>query len=299
MAQFAGAARPCYQGLIAYGNPEHIGEQVALHCASGDDFDVFVHENLASLDRATSALNDALRNSGWCLEAVPRHPCHRILLPPSFDTYLRGQRSSKSRYNLRRSERLLRAEHDVRIERIESNEIDGAIMERVATIQRASWMRRRSADHFSDGFYRRLVVRLAEAGFVRLWMMRIDEADAAFVLGTVHGETLLYEWTAFRLEFARHSIGQILTAHVLDDACAMEIRTIDFLHGNAEYKRYWANDQQSVSRAVLGHGARGRLVAHAVASTWRLRRNEYVRGGHRLFEQARRSVHERLSRTAA
>jgi CelD/BcsL family acetyltransferase involved in cellulose biosynthesis len=233
-------------------------------------------------------LFDELAARGFSREAVPRNVCHRIELASSFDAYFRRQRSSKSRNSLGRKQRRLDAEHDVEILRFDSDELDEQIIERVADVQRASWMTRRGADDFSDPFYRRLVLRLAEIGLMRLWIMRIDDRDAAFVLASVHGGTLIYEWTAFRLEHRHLSIGQILTAHVIADACASGLRSFDFLHGDADYKRYWANDRHHVSRVAIGCSARGRLVAQAIATTWRLRHNQHLRAGYRRFNSVLR-----------
>jgi CelD/BcsL family acetyltransferase involved in cellulose biosynthesis/GNAT superfamily N-acetyltransferase len=289
VATIGGASRPSYQGLLAPSGDKEIVNQCAKHCAQSGDFDVLVLENVSSLDAQTAAFIDALDDSDWHCEHVTRNICHRIRLDPSFDDYFRQQKSAKARYNLRRSERLLHAQHSVEILRFDSHEINEAVMTRVAEIQSGSWMPRRGADCFRDRFYQQLVLRLAEDGRVRAWIMQIDGHDAAFVLATAHSRTLIYEWTAFRLEYERFSIGRILTSLVIRDTCDRGFEVLDFLHGDADYKRYWANESHTVSRVALGRGARGRLVARALAATWCLRRNEHLRRGYRRLETALRS----------
>jgi CelD/BcsL family acetyltransferase involved in cellulose biosynthesis len=287
-ASFPGASRPGYQGILGDGEPR-LCDRMARHIAQAPDFDVLVLENLSTIDRCTNNLLDSLVEYGFVRDIVPRNVCHRIELPVSFDEYFRRQRSSKSRNSLSRKARRLRTNHNVDIVRFESDELDEELIERTADVQRASWMARRGADDFSDPFYRQLVHRLGQAGLMRLWLMRIDDHDAAFVLASVHGETLIYEWTAFRLEYRDLSVGQILTAQVIRDACESGLRYFDFLHGDADYKRYWANDRHDVARVALGCGARGRLVTQALATTWRLRRNRHLRAGYRRLRNALRS----------
>ena len=56
------------------------------------------------------------------------------------------------------------------------------------------------------------------------------------------------------------SIGQVLLMQIIRDACNEGVVSFDFLHGDAEYKRYWATNTSRVDRLMAGRGFRGYLI---------------------------------------
>ena len=89
--------------------------------------------------------------------------------------------------------------------------------------------------------------------------MTINGDDAAFAYAFVAHGKLHYYWPAFKLKYESSlSVGQILLMQVVRDACGDGIISFDFLHGDAEYKRFWATNTSRVDRVAgcLGTNSR-------------------------------------------
>lgn len=292
-AEPLGTGIPSYLGLLLDPRCRPAAREVAQLCVTQRLFHVLVMHDVRSDDLATQSMLEAfdkLRSTQW---QVPRAVCWRIRLDGSYETYLNAQTSGKRRAKLRWEERQLQKEGKVVVEKYSGSEVTDAVLERITRIQESSWMMRRGAVVFRSPLYRRLFLNLAETGLARAWLMTIDGQDAAFVLGiAAHGQ-LDYAYTAFALQYERLSIGKVLTAHVIRDACAEGVMYFDFGHGDADYKRFWANDSQIVSRAFVGCGLRGKIAATAIAAAWRAARYERLRKLARRVMGRSQGQHER------
>jgi CelD/BcsL family acetyltransferase involved in cellulose biosynthesis len=143
-------------------------------------------------------------------------------------------------------------------------------------------MKRRGAAVLGQPFYRKLLMAMAQAGIAKVWVMRIDNVDVAFVFALVTHRILYYAWTAFKLEYASSlSVGQFLTNWTIRDACRDGILLYDFEHGDAEYKRFWSTNIYSVYRVVAGRGACGSFIAGIYFIEWRLAKIKWLKAFYR------------------
>jgi len=123
--------------------------------------------------------------------------------------------------------------------------------------------------------------------------MTIDGEDAAFAYAFVAHGKLHYYWPAFKLKYESSlSIGQILLMQVIRDACDEGILSFDFLHGDAEYKRFWATNTARVDRITASRGYRGNLIAMSYYLTWRLAEIEQFHSSYRRIKRIFRSLKE-------
>lgn len=243
-------------------------------------------EDLWSGDDATNNLFAELAKENFLIRRVFRNPCPYIRLGCSFEKFMKNTKSAKSRQTLRRKERRLIQKHAVNIEQYKGNEISSTAVHRIASIQEQSWMKRRGAAVLGHPFYQKLLLAMSQAGFGRLWLMTIDDADAAFVYALVAHRRLFFAWTAFKLEYCSSlSIGQFLTKRTISDACQDNILLYDFEHGEAEYKRFWSTDSYDVYRAVAGHGLSGRILAIIYYGMWELGRIQPVHSFYRRIKK--------------
>lgn len=299
VARTYGAARPGYHGvLIDIDCPQAAGA-LAHACALHRPFDCIVLDNHSTLDRGTRSFFDQLRHDGWRSASTRRTICHRVDLESSFASYLGHRHSSKVRYNLSRLERLARREHDLQIQRFDGGDIDDAVLDRIAHIQYHSWMRRRGAAVFLHDRWRSLVLRVARSGLVRVWILRIDAQDAAFIIATISGDNLYYEWTAFNLAFRELSAGRLLTKHVIEEAGRDGFRSLDFGQGDATYKRFWATDHHFVHRIAAASGPSGCSALLLYRALWSLPPTGRVLRSYRALRRlGRRMAQERISTTS-
>jgi CelD/BcsL family acetyltransferase involved in cellulose biosynthesis len=271
IAEPTGSWLPSYLGLLADPDYPEAVDRIVEAFHAGKVADVFCSENLSSDDRATKSFLERIGHRGSSVYRVHRHPCPFIRLGCSYEEYLQKAKSGRSRQTLRRKERILRKRHEVNVERYSNGEITDAVIERIASIQEQSWMKRRGAAVLGQPFYRKLLLDIARAGLASAWLMTIDNTDAAFVFALIAHGRLYYAWTSFKLAYASSlSVGQVLTSRVIHDACDDGITLFDFGHGEAEYKRFWGTDEHGVHRFVTGRGVRGRLVAFLHFLIWRL-----------------------------
>lgn len=286
-----------YLGLLLDPEYESATDRMADTIASEKIFDVYYSTDLSSEDQATIDLLDRLAARGYRVRRISRNPCFRSQLGCPFDQYFARIASSKSRQNLRRRERRLFENRDVKVERYLGEEVTAEVLGRIAAIEERSWLNKRAAAVLSQPFYQELLQRTAQAGVGAAWMMTIDGEDAAYEYVLIAHKKLLFAWRAFDLKYESSlSVGQILMMHTIRDACTDGIMSIDIGHGDAHYKRFWAKDVYSVERVVTGRGLRGYVIAAACYVAWSAGRIEWLKSQYR---RARRRLRGSRQRTSA
>ena len=286
-----------YLGLLLDPKYRSVIKNIADAIRAGKVFDVYYSEDLSSEDVATNGLLDELVEKGYSRRQVFRNPCFYYQLDCSFDEYFNKKASSKSRQNLRRRERRLFESGNVKIKHYAGAEVTSDILVRIATIEEQSWLRRRGAAVLSKPFYQKLLLKMAQAGFGHVWLMTIDDDDAAFEYVFISHNKLQFGWRAFKLKHSSSvSIGQILMMHTIRDACDNGILSMDIGHGEADYKSFWAEDSYKVNRVVAGYGIKGRLITTYYYIIWRIAEIEWfhsfyrrMRRIFRVFEEKRRN----------
>ncbi len=277
--------QPSYLGLLIDSNYLHAIDQMIDVFDKKKVADVLIIEDLFSEDKATNTFFDHLsRNKFLCLSTY-RNPCYRIQLDCSFDDYLKKQKTGKRRRKILYDERKLLQSTDVRILSYAGKDITGEVNARVAQIHLESWMKKRGAAVLGRPFYQKLLMNMAQAGFGRVWIMTIDGDDAAFAYSFVIHSTLHYYWPAFKLRYKSNRSGTVLLMRILRDVCEEGILAFDFGHGDAEYKRFWANECHVVSRLVAGRGLGGRAIAVWKFLFWRLARIQWLRSFYKRLKK--------------
>ena len=265
-----GTGQSSYLGLLLDPDYRSVINCIATIISSKKVFDVFYNTDLYAKDSATNDLLLRLTEKGYFCRSVFRNPTHYIRLGYSFDEYLKQKiPKGKRRYKLRCKEKKLFQSADVKIERYTGRAVTSEINKRVAEVQLESWMKRRGGAVLWQPFYQKLLGNMAKAGFSYVWLMAINGDDAAFAYTFVAHGNLHYYWPAFKLKYESSlSVGQILLMQLIRDACNGGIVSFDFLHGDAEYKRFWATNTSRVDRIILGRGCRGLLIAMFYYLAW-------------------------------
>jgi CelD/BcsL family acetyltransferase involved in cellulose biosynthesis len=294
VGKLIGTEEPSYLGLLL--DPEY-PEAVAVVAETWIREKVayaFQNKHVFSLDKATHDFIKELNRHGFVYKYGYKRICLCIELGCSFDEFIKKFKSSKSRQTIRRKERKLFENNNVKLDHFTGNEITPQILERIAQIQNESWMKKRGAAILGQPFYQNLLTHMAEAGLSSLWLMTINGDDAAFVYSFITNGKLYYHWPAFKLKYESGlSIGQILLMQSIRDACKEGVRFFDFGHGDAEYKRFWANKTQSVDWVVAGRGLPGHAVILCYRIAW------WLAGQKKLFQFYRRLKNYRKNKNTA
>lgn len=232
---------------------------------------VFHDKFVSSFDKATQSLVTEFNRRGFKSKYGYERICYGIELGCSFDEYFEKYKSAKSRQTIRRKERKLLENKNVKVEYYSGSEINPDVLKRIAQIQEESWLKKRGASILKEPFYEKLLTQMAMSGFGSIWLMTIDGDDAAFVYGSINKGTFDYQWPAFKLKYeSEMSVGQILLMQIIREVCEKKIRYFEFGHGEGEYKKFWSNNTHKVLWVIAGRGILGNIAVYGYQIAWRL-----------------------------
>ncbi len=272
-------------GLLLDADYPSVVECIADIITSQKLFDLYCSADLSSKDVVTNDLLNKLSQRGYSCRKVPRVLCPRVQLGCSFEDYLKNNKSRKSRQKLLQKERKLYKDRDVKVECYSGSEITRELIRRAALIQQESWLKMRGAAVLVEAFYEKLSLKMAEAGFGRIWLLTINGEDAAFAYVLSAHKRYYYQWTAFKLKYATSlSVGVVLIMATIRKICEEGTLSCSFGHVDSEWKRRWANKCCEVNRVVVGRGFGGRLLAVCYFIIWRLSKVKWLHSMYRRMK---------------
>jgi CelD/BcsL family acetyltransferase involved in cellulose biosynthesis len=109
---------------------------------------------------------------------------------------------------------------------------------------------------FGDGFFdtpeiREHMVVAAAKGWLRLYILYLEDQPAAFWMGTVYDRCLQGDHTGYDPARSEFSPGIVLFLNILDDLREADIHTIDFGCGNTQLRRTFGSLRRVESRAQI------------------------------------------------
>jgi Acetyltransferase (GNAT) domain len=167
-------------------------------------------------------------------------PRQRIVLPATPADYW-SKFSSKTRSKFRRN---LKKFGENQLERVTRREELPAFLEAAHQISKQTWQTRQFGLRVRND-QRELAElgALADLGFLRCYLRRVDGLPAAFMIGNQAQGTYHHEEVGYMTHLAKFSPGQMLLVQVLDDLLTHDTPLrFDFGGGDAEYKQLFAND---------------------------------------------------------
>lgn len=170
--------------------------------------------------------------------------CPIVSLSGSFEGYLRAL-PKKERHEIRRKARNF--ERDVPTARLrvvtEREEALAALPDFFRLHRLSAPDKERFLTPEIERFFTSVTAMLADAGWLRLYLLEIADVPAAAMYTFATDDRLLVYNSGFDPAFARVSAGMVLTARVIEDAATVGLRICDFLRGNEAYKyRFGATD---------------------------------------------------------
>lgn len=221
--------------------------------------DVVLAELLPGNERWSEALGQpALR-----VEAAPT-----ISLAGGWDAYLE-RRSANLRQQIRRRERQLRRRHAVRfrLASLQTLEKDLAVM---FALHRARWGAGRSAFLRFEGFHRKFAHRALEQGWLRLWLLDLDDRTVAAWYGFRFAGVESYYQAGRDSSLRDASVGLVLLAHSIREAAQDGMIEYRLLRGDERFKQRLADDDPGVETFALTRtGIRGTAARSVAAAALR------------------------------
>lgn len=177
----------------------------------------------------------------------PIEVCPRVLLPASYDEYLRSL-GKRTRENVRYYTRLVMRELPAASFELCGESDLTAGMQALFRLHQRRWRQRMMPGCFgsrrSRQFHLDVAHRFMKRGWLRLHLLRSGDRILAALYCFVFRGRYYYYLGGFEPELHRYSLGTILTASALQQAIEEGCSTFDFLRGKELYKERWKPTEQ-------------------------------------------------------
>lgn len=247
--------------------PEHAAGAAPALAAAVDDLagDLLVADRLSGRG-GRPALGEArllAREESPVLETAGR----------TWEDYLAG-RSGNFREQVRRRERKLAREHDLRFRLADSPDRLADDFDVLLELHRAHWRRVGARSDFAAlhaDFHREFATVALERGWLRLWLLEVDGVARAAWYGLRFGGVDSFYQAGRDPAWDRASVGFVLLSHSIREAFRDGMREYRFLRGGESYKYRFADadadagvETLAVPRTPAGRAIAG--VATALGS---------------------------------
>jgi CelD/BcsL family acetyltransferase involved in cellulose biosynthesis len=220
-------------------------------------WDVFRLWNVLEGDSLVDRFAGAVHDRPLASLVRDAHASYFLELPDSYDRYLEA-RSAKFRNYLRRTERKVAAESDVRILEMTTVDEVGSGYEMLLEIERASWKHQHgtaiSSAPQATGFFRDLCFGAAARGRLQLQVLSIRGRPVAYNLGYVHDSTYYYLKTSFAEDLKPLGVATFLRARLVRSLIERGLRVMDFPAQPHEWERQWTETVRWHKRLTLFRG---------------------------------------------
>jgi CelD/BcsL family acetyltransferase involved in cellulose biosynthesis len=219
-----------------------------------DEWDVFLGERLPGHAAWSGpGMRELKRESNMVL------PLDRW---PTWDAYLAAL-SRKLRQQLRHDERSLRERHRLRFRvTLEPGNLSRDL-DVVFSLHRARWGDHKSSFAPGESFYRRFAALALERGWLRLWILEVDDQPVAarydFEFAGVYNAYNAGRDPAWN----KSAVGLVLRAHTMREALAAGAAEYRFLRGEEPYKSRFLTEDTGLVTIAQGQTWLGRCVTRA------------------------------------
>ncbi len=228
-------------------------------------WDIFVIDKLLQSSQEADAWIREMQSQklSYDIKLSERSPYLKI--DCGWDEFL-SKKSNNFRYNLRRKNKKLASEHQIKIlEYTDSSDIP-AVMQAIARIEQGSWKKQSGTAIISrpweQKFYEQLLTGLAITGQVLCTILQLDNKPAAYDISLLsHGIGYCLK-TSFHSDYASLSPGLVLRTHLMKRVFDLGLKEYDFLGEAERYKLEWSTTvRQYGSITLYNDNMQGRLLA--------------------------------------
>ncbi len=211
--------------------------QALLDYLAGVDWDTMLLCSLPQHSLTHTQLAEAAQTRGWQTEVQQQDVCPVITLPGSWDDYLAGV-NKKQRHEIRRKLRKIEREAETEWYAVEAEaDVPAAMATFIDLHQKSTGDKEEFWSDDLIAFFNALAVEMAQAGWLKLYFIRVNGIDAAAMLCfDFNNEFLLYNSGYDPAQFAELSPGNVLVSYTIQHAISLGRARYDFLRGDEVYK---------------------------------------------------------------
>ena len=213
----------------------------------------------------------------------------------SWDEYL-ASRSSNFRQQVRRRERNLARQHDLRFRLADDAGRVREDLDRLFALHAARWHGAKTAFLARRAFHHDFAPLALERGWLRLWFLELDGHAVAAWYGFRFGGVESYYQAGRDPAWDESSVGFVLLAHSIRRALEDGMDEYRFLLGGEEYKNRFTSEDPGLETLAVTRGAVGK-AALASALGLRAARRAYRRA-HAAAQRAERMARPSTARSA-
>ncbi len=249
---FAGDTKICdYMDVVSEGSQAADALSATLRSLSEEAWDEVVLWAVREDSPTFAALSSVCSDLGLVVESAVEDVCPQIELPGDWEEYVSGL-DKKDRHELRRKLRKLSQGGEPELEVLTSPEEVAAALDDFLRMHKASRAEKEAfmTDQM-EGFFRSVVVALAEEGAVEVTFLRLGGVRTACVLCFRAGDELLLYNSGYDPGYASLSVGLLSKALALKRAIELGVKRFDFLRGAEPYKYDLGAKDVRVHRCVI------------------------------------------------
>jgi CelD/BcsL family acetyltransferase involved in cellulose biosynthesis len=230
-------------------------------------WDMMKLDSVPEESETAGALVNASMAAGCDATSEPVFVCPAVELPSSWKDIRLVVKEGPFRETEYKARRLAR-QAEWRVSLCASADL-GPSLQTLFDLHAKRWQLRDKPGAFTNpakqGFYNDVCAAFAGRNWLRLHMLHVNGAPAAALLCFRFARTYTSMQNGFDPQWARHSVGQILLARVVEQAISEGCTRFDFLRGPEPYKYDWgAVDRARLRIEVRRRNLTNRLIRAAM-----------------------------------
>jgi CelD/BcsL family acetyltransferase involved in cellulose biosynthesis len=258
-----------FDGVIGLHDEDDVATVMAAlsaHLAAGEA-DVV---RFQKVDTSTTLFTGIERSVGWLQQSQGARPTINwwAKLPGSWEDFL-AARSSKSRRQLRYDDRKFEKKYNESFEvrRLDAHEFHDLLRRDLEAVATKSYQRRLGIGIDAGPLWDGLIALTLDRGWLRVWMLYIDDRPVAFWWGTTYAGVFADYSPAYDPEFSAGRVGTYTMMRMLEDLCDdPEVSILDFGHGEAFYKQRFGSYSTNTTDVLVFARRLRPLALNAVVS---------------------------------
>jgi CelD/BcsL family acetyltransferase involved in cellulose biosynthesis len=172
----------------------------------------------------------------------------------NWEEFLRG-RSAHMRRKFRGTQRRLEREHAVHYRLVDDPEALPGALDVLFDLHRTRWGDQAAREFAgSEAFHREFAARALERGWLRLWLMELEDRPVAAWYGFRFAGTDWHYQAGRDPAWDRYSVGTVLLGHTIRACIEDGLDRFMFLRGDEPYKRRFATSDPGLETVALATG---------------------------------------------
>lgn len=201
-------------------------------------------------------LQKVLHKNGTMYSIYPDSICPYIEIQTDWDSFLKEQFSGKTRWQMRRSEKRLHKEGEVRIKLLRDLTEEPGTIQRIVQMRQSEYYRGKKRQGLFDdpakrGFFEEIISLFSPKGWVNIPLLELSGQLIAYRLDFQFRGRYYGYFLGFNPGFSFCTPGKVLMTHLIKECFDKQMAEFDFLRGDESYKFDWTNKYRQNMRIML------------------------------------------------